>query len=46
MKLGLGITSITKRIDARTTMKRIILLSLVLKAPRKKGWITNPKFAL
>jgi hypothetical protein len=43
MKLGLRIPSITKRIAARTSVKRIVQNELGLKAPRGYGWITNPK---
>ena len=41
MKFGFRITSITKRIAARTSVKRVIRYNLGLKAPkaiiRKKG---------
>jgi hypothetical protein len=43
MKFGLRIPSITKRIAARTSVKRIVQNKLGLKAPRDYGWITNPK---
>ena len=43
MKFGLRIPSITKRIAARTSVKRIVQNKLGLKAPRGYGWITNPK---
>jgi len=43
MKLGFRIPSITKRIAARTSVKRIVQNELGLKAPRGYGWITNPK---
>ena len=43
MKFGLRIPSITKRIAARTSVKRIVQNQLGLKAPRGYGWITNPK---
>jgi hypothetical protein len=43
MKFGLRIPSITKRIAARTSVKRIVQNELGLKAPRGYGWITNPK---
>jgi len=46
MKFGFPIPSITKRIAARTSVKRIIRHNLGLKAPRGMGWITNPKRAL
>jgi hypothetical protein len=43
MKFGFRIPSITKRIAARTSLKRIVQNELGLKAPRGYGWITNPK---
>jgi hypothetical protein len=43
MKFGFRIPSITKRIAARTSIKRIFQNELGLKAPRGYGWITNPK---
>lgn len=43
MKFGFRIPSITKRIVARTSVKRIVQNELGLKAPRGYGWITNPK---
>jgi hypothetical protein len=43
MKFGFRIPSITKRIAARTSIKRIVQNELGLKAPRGYGWITNPK---
>ena len=43
MKFGFRIPSITKRIVAQTSVKRIIQNGLGLKAPRGYGWITNPK---
>ena len=46
MKFGFRIPSITKRIAARTSVKRIIRHNLGFKAPRGMGWITNPKKAL
>ena len=42
MKFGFRIPSITKRIAARTSVKRIVQNKLGLKAPRSYGWITNP----
>jgi len=45
MKFGLRIPSITKRIVARTSVKRIVQQQLCLKAPRGWGWLTNPKKA-
>ena len=46
MKLGFRIPSLTKRIAARTSVKRIIRHNLGFKAPRGMGWITDPKKAL
>jgi hypothetical protein len=46
MKIGFRIPSITKRIAARTSIKRMVRHSLGLKAPRGLGWVTNPKKAL
>ncbi len=43
MKFGFRIPSITKRIAARTSVKRIVQNELGLKAPHGYGWITNPK---
>ena len=42
MKFGFRIPSITKRIAARTSIKRFVQNELGLKAPRGYGWITNP----
>lgn len=46
MKFGFRIPSVTKRIAARTSVKRIIRHNLGFKAPRGMGWITDPKKAL
>lgn len=46
MKIGFRIPSITKRIAARTSIKRVVRHNLGLKAPRGLGWVTNPKKAL
>lgn len=46
MKFGFRIPSITKRIAARTSVKRIIRNNLGFKAPRGMGWITDPKKAM
>lgn len=46
MKFGFRIPSITKRIAARTSIKRVVRHNLGLKAPRGLGWVTNPKKAL
>jgi hypothetical protein len=45
MKFGFRIPSLTKRIAARTSVKRIIRHKLGFKAPRGMGWLTNPKKA-
>ncbi|SDC58866.1 hypothetical protein [Niabella drilacis] len=45
MKFGYRKPSLTKRIAARTSVKRYIRHSLGFKAPRGWGWITNPKRA-
>ena len=42
MKFGFRIPSITKRIAARTSVKRIVQNQLGLKTPRGFGWISNP----
>jgi hypothetical protein len=46
MKFGFRIPSITKRIVARTSVKRIIRHNLGFKAPRGMGRITDPKKAM
>ena len=46
MKVGFRIPSLTKRIAARTSVKRVIRHNLGFKAPRGMGWITDPKKAL
>ena len=46
MKFGLRIPSITKRIAARTSVKRIIRHNLGIKAPRGMGWLIDPKKAM
>jgi hypothetical protein len=43
MKIGFRIPSLSKRIAARTSVKRYIRQSMGIKAPRGYGWITNPK---
>jgi hypothetical protein len=45
MKFGFRIPSLTKRIAARTSVKRVIRHNLGFKAPRGMGWLTNPKKA-
>jgi len=46
MKFGFRIPSLTKRIAARTSVKRVIRHNRGFKAPRGWGWITDPKKAL
>jgi hypothetical protein len=46
MKFGFRIPSISKRIAARTSVKRIVRHNLGVKAPQGGGWITDPKKAL
>jgi hypothetical protein len=46
MKFGLRISSLKKRLAARTSAKRLLLHSLRLKAPRWGGWVADPKRAL
>jgi hypothetical protein len=46
MKFGFRIPSLTKRIAARTSVKRVIRHNLGFKAPKGMGWITDPKRAL
>ena len=45
MKFGFRIPSFSKRIAARTSLKRVIRHNLGFKAPKGKGWFTNPKKA-
>lgn len=45
MKIGIRIPSLTKRIAARTSWKRVVRNNLGLKAPRGWGWLTNPRKA-
>ncbi len=46
MRFGFRVPSLTKRIAARTSLKRYVRQSLGVKAPRGYGWITNPRRAL
>ncbi len=46
MKLGFRTPSLSKRIAARTSIKRVIRHSLGIKAPRGLGLFTNPKKAI
>lgn len=45
MRFGFRKPSLSKRIAARTSLKRYVRHSLGLKAPRGWGWLTNPKTA-
>lgn len=45
MKVGFRVPSLTRRIAARTSVKRYISHSLGFKAPKGYGWITNPRKA-
>lgn len=45
VKIGFRVPSLTKRIAARTSVKRYFRQNLGLKAPRGYGWLTNPKKA-
>ena len=45
MKFGFRIPSLTIRIAARTSWKRVVRHNLGFKAPKGFGWFTNPKKA-
>ena len=45
VRFGFRLPSISKRIAARTSLKRYVRNSLGLKAPRGWGWLTNPRKA-
>ena len=45
VKFGFRVPSLTKRISARTSLKRYVRNNLGLKAPRGWGWVTNPRKA-
>jgi hypothetical protein len=45
MKFGFRTPSLSRRIAARTSWKRVARHSLGLKAPRGMGWFTNPRKA-
>lgn len=45
MRFGPRIPSFSKRLAARTSLKRYVRHSLGAKAPRGMGWLTNPKRA-
>jgi hypothetical protein len=46
MKFGFRIPSLTKRIAARTSIKRIIRHNLGFKAPKGLGILTDPEKAI
>jgi hypothetical protein len=46
VKFGLRVPSLRKRIAARTSWKRAARNSIGLKAPRGRGWLTNPRKAI
>ena len=46
MKFGFRIPSLSKRIAARTSVKRLVRHNLGVKAPQGGGWVTDPKKAL
>ena len=45
VRFGFRVPSLTKRIAARTSVKRLVKNKLGLRAPRGWGWLTNPKKA-
>jgi hypothetical protein len=45
VRFGFRVPSLSKRIAARTSIKRFVKNKLGLRAPRGWGWITNPKKA-
>ena len=45
VRFGFRVPSISKRIAARTSIKRLVKNKLGLRAPRGWGWITNPRKA-
>ena len=45
VRFGFRVPSLSKRIAARTSIKRLMKNKLGLRAPRGWGWITNPKKA-
>ena len=45
MKFGFRIPSLSKRIAAHTSWKRVVRHNLGLKAPKGFGWFTDPKKA-
>jgi len=45
MKFGIRTPSLSRRLSARTSVKRILRHSTGIKAPKGYGWLTNPKKA-
>lgn len=45
MKVGFRVPSLSKRVAARTSWRRVVRHSVGVKAPRGMGWITNPRRA-
>jgi len=45
VRFGFRVPSLSKRLAARTSIKRLVKNKLGLRAPRGWGWITNPKKA-
>ena len=45
VKVGFRVPSLSKRIAARTSVKRYVRQNLGFKAPQGYGWLTNPKKA-
>ena len=45
VRFGFRVPSLSKRIAARTSIKRLMKNKLGLRAPRGRGWITNPEKA-
>lgn len=45
MKFGIRTPSLSKRIAARTSLKRCVRNNIGFKAPRGWGWLTNPRKA-
>jgi len=45
VRFGFRVPSLSKRIGARTSIKRLVKNKLGPRAPRGWGWITNPRQA-
>ncbi len=45
MKFGFRKPSLSKRIAARSSLKRVVRHNLGIKAPKGFGWLTDPKKA-